>query len=197
MVVYFYNDYTIFTNEDLHSATIEHIDTEIKRSKEQFIVEHKQNHRGEQLESWKALEVVSIGTLSKLYKNLKHQLPEKSNMATEFGFNSHKDFSSFLETITVIRNIIAHHSRLWNNNITTKYTWPKNLKQPPIKYIPDENQRAKIFSLFSLIIYTMQFISPGNSIKEKFLKLTFEYPNLPIHKMGFPSNWQAQPIWVV
>lgn len=192
----FYLDYDIFTDKFKQQATIEHLSTEIDRSKEQFIVEHRLYHKGEPFEAWKALEVTSLGTLSKLYKNLNHQLPEKSKIALEFGFNSHKDFSSFLEAITVIRNVIAHHSRLWNNNVTTKYLWPKNLKNQPITYVPNENQRAKLFPLLSLTLYTIEFVSPGNSIKEKFFGLLNEYPIVPVHKMGFPVNWKTQPIWI-
>ncbi|MNE43496.1 Abi-like protein [compost metagenome] len=192
----FYIDYSIFTDKAKQQATVEHLFSEIDRSKEQFIVEHRLYHKGEPFEAWKALEVTSLGTLSKLYKNLNHQLPEKSKIALEFGFNSHKDFSSFLEAITVIRNVIAHHSRLWNNNVTTKYLWPKNLKNQPITYVPDENQRAKLFSLLSLTLYTIEFVSPGNSIREKFFCLINEYPIVPMHKMGFPVNWRTQPIWV-
>lgn len=192
----FYLDDSIFTDKLKQQATVDHLISEIDRSKEQFIVEHRKYHKDEPFEAWKALEVTSLGTLSKLYKNLNHQLPEKSKIAQEFGFNSHKDFSSFLEATTVIRNVIAHHSRLWNNNVTTKYLWPKNLKNNPITYIPNENQRAKLFPLLSLTVYTIEIISPGNSIKEKFFNLLNEYPIVPVHKMGFPANWKTQPIWI-
>ncbi|WP_165929342.1 Abi family protein [Flavobacterium hiemivividum] len=192
----FYLDDSIFTDKAKQQATVDHLISEIDRSKEQFILEHRKYHKGEPFESWKALEVTSLGTLSKLYKNLNHQLPEKSKIAQEFGFNSHKDFSSFLEAITVIRNVIAHHSRLWNNNVTTKYLWPKNLKSNPITYVPNENQRAKLFPLLSLTIHAIEIISPGNSIKEKFFQLLNEYPVVSVHKMGFPANWKTQPIWV-
>jgi abortive infection bacteriophage resistance protein len=73
--------------------------------------------------------------------------------------------------------------------------WPKNLKNAPITYIPNENQRAKLFSLFSLILYTLENVSPNSSIKGKFFDLLQEFPNVPVHKMGFPSNWKTQPIW--
>ena len=172
------------------------LNSEIARSKEQFILDHKVNHKGELPEAWKALEVASFGTLSKLYKNLNHQLPEKSKIALEFGFNSHKDFSGFLEATTVLRNGIANHSRLWNNTITIKYLWPKNIKNPPITYIPSNNQRAKLFSLFTLVLYTLQHISDNSSIKDKFYELVNEFPMVPTYKMGFPENWRTQPIWL-
>ncbi|WP_238531556.1 Abi family protein [Nitritalea halalkaliphila] len=35
-----------------------------------------------------------------------------------------KYLSSWLITITLIRNIIAHHGRLWNRVISNKYDWP-------------------------------------------------------------------------
>jgi abortive infection bacteriophage resistance protein len=191
-----YLDYSIFTDGINQMSIAGHLSGEITRSKEQFIVEHKNKHKNELPEAWKALEVASMGSLSKIYKNLNHQLPEKATIALQFGFNSHSDFSSFLEATTVIRNVIAHHSRLWNNNITIKYLWPKNLKNVPITYIPDENQRAKLFPLFSLILHTLENVSPNSSIKGKFYNLLDEYPSVPVHKMGFPANWKTQPIWV-
>lgn len=191
-----YLDYDIFTDGINQMSIVGHLSGEISRSKEQFIVEHKVNHKNELPEAWKALEVASMGTLSKIYKNLKHQLPEKSIIALQFGFNSHSDFSSFLETITVLRNVIAHHSRLWNNNLTIKYLWPKNLKNSPITYVPNENQKAKLFPLFSLLLYTLEHVSPNSSIKTTFYHLLAEHPFVEVYKMGFPLNWKLQPIWV-
>ena len=73
-------------------------------------------------DAWKILEVASLGTLSKLYKNLTHQLPEKSAIAKEMGLNMHNELSSWLEAHTYIRNIIAHHSRLWSRNMVKSPT---------------------------------------------------------------------------
>jgi hypothetical protein len=37
------------------------------------------------------MEVASMGTLSKYYKNLKHDLPEKAAIAKGMGLNLHKE----------------------------------------------------------------------------------------------------------
>lgn len=191
-----YIDYAIFSDQLRQESITHRLNSEIARSKEQFILDHRINHGGNLPEAWKALEVASFGTLSKLYKNLNHQLPEKSKIALEFGFTTHKDFSSFLEATAVLRNRIAHHSRLWNNTITIKYLWPKNIKNRPITYIPSDNQRAKLFPLLTLVLYSLQYIHPNNSIKVKFYELIREFPMVPTYKMGFPQNWKSQPIWL-
>ncbi len=191
-----YLNYSIFTNGIAQMSIAGHLSAEISRSKEQFIIKHNLKHKNELPEAWKALEVASLGSLSKIYKNLNHQLPQKAIIANEFGFNAHSDFSSFLEAITVIRNVIAHHSRLWNNNITTKYLWPKNAKKPPLIYVPNEQQRAKFFPLLSLILYTIEYVNHTNTVKTNFYKLIEKYPTVELFKMGFPKNWKEQPAWM-
>jgi abortive infection bacteriophage resistance protein len=167
----------------------------MSNSSEEFIVKHFDNHPNEMPESWKALEVITLGTLSKLYSNLKHQLPEKNKIANDFGLNNQKYLASWLLTITVIRNIIAHHGRLWNRVIINKYDWPPTSPKPILSYIPDNHQRRKIFPIISGIIYLNNEISPGNHIKQELLNLFAQFPNTNLSKMGFPTNWQNEPIW--
>ena len=42
------------------------------------------------------MEVATLGDLSKLYRNIGHQLPAKSRIANEFGLNIHSDLASWL-----------------------------------------------------------------------------------------------------
>ncbi len=45
---------------------------------------HYQNHPDDYPEAWKGLEVVTLGTLSKIFDDLNPELPEKSKIANEF-----------------------------------------------------------------------------------------------------------------
>lgn len=190
-----YLDETHFHSKNHFDGFLEKIENDIEQSSEEFIVKHYENHPADNPESWKALEVISLNTLSKLYSNLKPQLPEKSRIANEFGLNSHKDLSSWLRTITFIRNLIAHHSRLWNRVMVNKYSWPNNSRYPLLSYFPNEERRKKIFPIFSAIIYLNEIISPGNSLKEEFLALVNQFPKTPLYKMGFPPKWKLEPIF--
>lgn len=185
----------LFDKQKEFAAFVSKIYSDMGRSSEEFIVKHFQNHPTEHPESWKGLEVLTLGTLSKLYQNLKHQLPEKNTIAKEFGLNNQKYLVSWLLGITVIRNIIAHHGRLWNRVMINKYDWPPNTPKTLLSYIPDNNQRRKIFPLLSAILYLNNEISPGHHIKQELVTLFAQYPNTQLYKMGFPANWKNEALW--
>jgi abortive infection bacteriophage resistance protein len=192
---HWYFNPSIFEDQKRFTSFLGKINLDISNSSEEFIVKHFANHSTELPESWKALEVLTLGTLSKLYSNLKHQLPEKNRIAMEFGLNNQKYLASWLLTITVLRNIIAHHGRLWNRVIINKYDWPSNTSNPILSYIPNNHQRRKIFPILSAIIYMNDKISMGNNIKQELFNLFLQYPNTELSKMGFPTNWKTEPIW--
>ena len=191
-----YIDQSIFTDKIQHLEFLSKLNREMKSSSEEFMKSHYINYPTDFPEAWKALEVVTLGTLSKIYDNLHHQSPAKSKIANEFGLNSSKIFSSWLRTITLVRNIIAHHSRLWNRAIITKYGWPKNMETILLDFTPNQNHLKKIFPLLAGMIYLNDKISPGHSLKKEVVDLMQQFPNVPFYKMGFPSYWQNQPIFM-
>lgn len=185
----------LFDKQNEFASFVSKVYADMGRSSEEFMARHFQNHPTEHPESWKALEVLTLGTLSKLYQNIKHQSPQKSQIATEFGLSNQKYLASWLITITLIRNIIAHHGRLWNRVIINKYDWPQSTVRPLLSYTPNNNQRGKIFPILSAILYLNNEVSPGHHIKTELKQLFLTFPNTPLTRMGFPANWQNEPIW--
>lgn len=194
-----FNSSTITINgitETIHHNTVEELQKEFNRSQEIFIKDHRYRYHTEHADAWKILEIASMGTLSKLYKNLNHQLPEKAMIAKEMGLNLHSELSSWLEAITYVRNIIAHHSRLWSRNMVKR---PKvDLKNPIgpwfIKSLV-EVQTKKPFLIISCMIYLCNKVTPGHQIQTKILELFNSTPTIPIYKLGFLNNWDNEPLW--
>ncbi len=114
-----------FENHDLFSDTQELVKTlfkiqeELERSKDIFIREHKKKYKDDRRfpPAWKTLELTSLGSLSKLYGNLKNGIKSKDLIAKEYGTVNHTFLPSWLQSIAQIRNYCAHHSRLWNKNL--------------------------------------------------------------------------------
>lgn len=192
-----FNSSTINTiSKTVHQNTIEELQKEFNRSQEIFIKNHRSRFPNQDADAWIILEVASMGTLSKLYKNLQHQLPEKAAIAKEMGLNMHSELSSWLEAITYFRNIIAHHSRLWSRNMV-KIPIEK-LNNPIGQWFTNsitQAQTKKAFLLISCMIYLCNEVTPGHQIKTKILELFAANPNIPIYKLGFLNNWKNELLW--
>jgi abortive infection bacteriophage resistance protein len=134
-------------------------------------------------------------SLSKIYSNLKHQLPQKSHITHEFGLNSINDFSSWLAAISYLRNVIAHHSQVFGRDILKRPVLPKKPRNQWLQFGITPVQEKKPFVVISTMVYLCNAINPNNEIKNKLLSLFQSNPNIPIYKMGFFNNWQQEPIW--
>lgn len=179
-----------------HLHTVDELRKEFNRSKEIFVLDHHQRFSGQDADAWKILEVASMGTLSKLYKSLKHQLPEKATISKEMGLNLHTELSSWLESITYVRNIIAHHSRLWSRSMVKQPT--DNIKSPIDDWLSfplTPVQKKKPFLIISTMVYLCNIVTPNHQIKVKILDLIKNNPAIPIYKMGFLNKWNQHDLW--
>ena len=112
------------------------------------------------------------------------------------GLNVHSELSSWLEAIAYIRNIIAHHSRLWSRSMVKKPT--EKLNNPPGQWFTKPLtpvQSKKPFLIISGMLYLCNQVTPGDQIKEKILSLFQGNPRVPIYKLGFLNDWNKEPIW--
>ena len=47
----------------------------------------------------------------------------------------------------------------------------------------------------SIILYLLQTINPNNTFVTRFKSLLDKYPSVDVTAMGFPQNWQDEPLW--
>jgi abortive infection bacteriophage resistance protein len=191
-----YKNATLFKDTTVHQYIVGELQKEFNRSQEFFIKNQRSRYPGQYADAWKVLEVASMGTLSKLYKNLQHQLPEKAAIANEMGINSTLILSGWLESIAYIRNIIAHHARLWSRTLVKKPGMQLNNSvgawfAKPLK----QGQLDKPFSTISCMVYLCNRLSPLPAIKAKIIDLLNAHPNVPVYKLGFFNEWQNEPLW--
>jgi len=184
-------DPTLFTNPNVYRATIDKIKDEFDRSDEEFIIAFKSNYLNPLPPSFILLEITSFGTLSRLYDNLK---PGKSrkDIANMFGL-SDKVFASWLHSFVYIRNVCAHHARIWNRWLRVQPLFPKNAANTWI--IDKQVKNNRLYYALSMIIYLLNVVNPKHTCKQKLENLFRKYPNVDRVAMGFPVNWQNEPLW--
>ncbi|MDR2121165.1 MAG: Abi family protein [Tannerella sp.] len=182
--------------QTVHLWVLDELKKEFNRSQELFIKDHQHRYPKQSADAWKILEVASMGTLSKLYKNLKTNLPERSIISNEMGVNSPHVFSGWLESIAYIRNIIAHHSRLWSRTMVKRPGMQLNNPRGAWFIQPfKQGQLDKPFSTISCMAYLCNFLNQPQDMKREIIELIHAFPNVPIYKYGFFNGWQTEPLW--
>lgn len=175
------------------------VENDVNRSNEDFIKHYKAKYDIPSMPpSWMSLEVVSFGTLSRLYKLL-NKNADKRQVARSFGIGDEDVFSNWLHAFSNLRNCCAHHSRIWNRRFVVQLKLPYNTSRPfftrdSIRFL----KQNKLFVLLSAIKYIVDIISPGNSFKKNlYALLNDRHLLLTPKEMGFPSNWEQMPVWMV
>ncbi|MDD4873985.1 MAG: Abi family protein [Dehalococcoidales bacterium] len=109
-------DLSIFQNEDNGKKWIVDLEETTKDSKEPFLQHYLTKYNGfPRLPLWIACEIMSMGNLSSFYSYLK---PDVQRRICEIVGVDHNVFKSWLYVINFLRNICAHHGRLWSRNLS-------------------------------------------------------------------------------
>ena len=177
-------------NEKRYLKNLESMKKEVDRANEVFI-SHSKNTYEEQLPAiWVVSEVISLGVLSKLYSNLR-PMPTRRAIAKAWGLDQ-KTLGSWLHHLTHVRNICAHHSRLWNREFINIPMLPKN---KPLALVGEFVQGSrKLYNTLVIVLHCMDIIAPKHKLKQK-LKILLDNPNIHLAAMDFPGDWQSRALW--
>lgn len=167
----------------------------IGRSKEEF-VRHNKNKYGLPLAIWVACEVWDFGTMSTLFGGMRET--EQDAIAGRYGIGNGRIFATWLRSLNYLRNVCAHHSRLWNRNIVEQPRLPPANEQPWIAaFEGNEHARARCFMLLRLTCHLLRIINPRSSWPQRMKTHLLAFPSLDhlglnLGGMGAPADWETQ-----
>lgn len=190
---YFHLNKDNYKNKKYFNIIIQKINEDIKHSREVFKKHHFKKYSNNRLEAWKYFELSTFGRVSNIYCNFKNN-ELKKRISTNFGISNIEVFESWLRSISITRNIIAHHGRLWNKILTIKPSIPKSKKILSNNFINSRNN-SKLFYQISCIIYLLNKINENSAIKDRLKQLFKTSININLQSMGFPDNWEIEQIW--
>ncbi len=168
-----------------HQLWLEKYQGQLCRARRTPFVEHYTNKYG-RLPIWVAIEIWDFGMLSKLYAGM--QFKHKEQIAAKYGAKNSKDFTGWLRGLNFIRNVSAHHSRLWNINVLERARVPQD-----DSYWQQLNN-ARPFLYFCLMQRLMRVICPNSRWSERFAVLLNEFPDagsgtVTLSDFGLPEGW--------
>ncbi len=169
-----------------------------KDSNQEFIKKYNRKYNQYIPPSWKSFETLSFNSLFSIFKNLNDRT-EQVTIAKHFGLH-HDVLKSWINTIIYIRNICAHHSRLWNIVLTISPVWPKTPYKEWVSTWENKNQETNdkelnLYAAICISAYLIDQVNPYNTFKNKLNNLFEEYQEIKKIDLGYPNDWQSEPLW--
>lgn len=170
---------------------LESLKEEMNSSRERF-AEHFRKKYGtdhQWMPIWMATEMMTFGNILTLFRGSPPKI--RQSIAASLGVHDNV-LDSWLLTLNTIRNICAHHSRLWNRQLGTK---PKIPAKDERWHKPIEVSNERVFGVLTLLKYCLDRIAPQSKWQKRLEHLLSEFPAIPLASMGIPADWRKCPIW--
>lgn len=177
---------------EAHRMLLEKIRTEAKNSREDFVRHYFDKYTLEHdLPLWMACELMTFGNMLTVFMGLKTRT--KKDVAQYYGLPV-PVLGSWLKTLNQVRNICAHHARLWNRTFGVKAVLPDPGAHPDW-YVPVVIAGDQTFGVLTILYFLLKQVAPQSRWKDRLAKLLDNHPDIPIRFMGFPAHWQELPLW--
>jgi abortive infection bacteriophage resistance protein len=178
-----------------HRQFLDKIRTEAQNSREDFVCHYFRKYTSEtDLPLWMASELMSFGAMLTLFRHIGK--PIKQAIAQDYGV-ADVVLESWLLSLNFVRNICAHHARLWNRGMGNKQPTIPRAHKNPDWHTPVQITGERLFGVLSVLHFLLRQVAPQSRWKDRLANLLSAYPDIPRRFMGFPDDWQDSPIWSV
>ena len=172
-----------------------------RRAREDFVVHFKSKYSTE-IPIWIAIELWDFGMLSMFLGGIRHA--ELTRIASNYGLPRRDLLTSWARAINHVRNICAHHGRLWNRSLTDQPGRPHLGDIPELDHLAANNptvhvnSSTRVYAVAAALQHFLKTINPATGWSKRLEAHIATLPRLPGTDeltMGFPPGWQHLPLW--
>jgi abortive infection bacteriophage resistance protein len=187
-----YHDPSCFRPSFQHIQWLDKLIDEIGKSRETFIRHFQDKYDGfPRIPIWMATEAMSFGSLSRLYEGMKNGDQQK---VSDLYAIPHQVLRTWLRTLAFVRNICAHHGRLWNREVAVAPEMPMEKHGWPQDETPDQKR------LFGILVILRHLLLGQDHCIDWCDRVTALIE--PIagedrfrRSLGLPQNWKQHRRW--
>lgn len=169
-----------------HKNLISKLKSQVRQSREDFIEEYEKEYSSPKLPPiWMASEVMSFGLLSSFLNNLKHRADQQA-IARTYNLDA-QSLTSILHHMSHVRNICAHHGRLWNRFLTVTMSQPK--RPEALNFVMSESTDKRLIrNTLVMLDYMLSIVAPDTEWQNRVFAHLKTCPLPTLDRMGFPSH---------
>ena len=166
----------------------------LARLKEDYNNANKQGTPFAHATIWEVAEVMPFGQLSMWYQSIKDRQVKRA-IADNYAVDQ-KTFGSLLIHHSLVRNICAHHGRLWDRHLNSPPRIPTQLgKYKNVHLWFNKDQEHKIYNLLVFMAYLLDVVTPNGNWTERLVAQVSQAVSDGVPAgMGFPEGWSELEI---
>lgn len=190
-----YEDETLFHDKKILANDLKELKGHWRRSSEMFKT-HYETHYDTSVSppSWMIFETTTFGIVSKFFSNIDSALSARNEIANYFGFGrtSAKVFISWMRHLNLVRNICAHHSRLFSRSFIIKPMIPTNR---PEKWVSSWPAQDRLFPSVCIMTRLLEICAPDYDFKNMLKSTVRKFRKGQLPSMGFPAEWENEALF--
>lgn len=180
-----------------HAEWVARLDKKASDSKEEFAAHFRNKYPQSTMPVWIAVELLDFGPLSMLLKGMRYK--DQLQIAQGYGIPNPQLLTSWIWSLSAVRNVCAHHARLWNKPLVVQPSLPSPKLIPDLDHIrntPGTNSR--LYAAVAIIRFILRQVNPRSEWHKRLAAHLLSFPTSPVITLsaaGFPANWQSERLW--
>lgn len=178
-----------------HGKWLESIRENARRSRETFVRHFREMYdEFPDLPIWMTVELMSFGDLSLMFQGMTRQ--GQKPIARRYGRNA-SELVSWFHHLVYLRNLCAHHARVWDREFAVKPKVPAGRSwSPPL--LPGGNRLAVSLYILSYVLRRIPAVRASASAWRDRVEKRLSAPPAcagAMERMGLVKNWKSNPLW--
>lgn len=173
------------------------LDSTFNRSQEAFVKHFKRKYAGKQPPIWIAIELWDFGMLSVFLGGMK--IADQEQLALKYGLPRADLLTSWVRNVNHVRNICAHHNRLWNRSPVDQISPPKPGEIAELEHLANDlTARSRIYATAAVLQFLLRTIHPISSWSARLKSHCASFsPSIEVNlsQAGFPPKWEQLILW--
>lgn len=180
-----------------HEAWLLRVKERQDGSDEAFVAHFRHKYE-DRMPIWALTEILELGHISRLYSGLRNDIA--TEIADAFRVPTKGLMESWLATVTYVRNIAAHHARLFNRKLVTAPKRPRPAAVPLLAHLSQEEAPKQFgaYSALAVMAYLMESIHADGDWAARVVAQLRSFPateHIDAGSIGIASGWLEEKIW--
>ena len=192
-------DPSAFRGAKAHTELLAKLARSTDKSDETFIAHYRTKYTDPYLPPlWAVTELMTFGELSR-WVQITKDLHVKAAVTRDLGLPTLEITDGVLQALSYVRNICAHHSRLWNKRLVKRVPRVKRWGRDMVidTSMGQAQPDNRIYNVVVALLHLLDSQLTDSTWRSRLIDLLRTVTDLERRAMGFPDDWQGRTVWRV